>query len=192
MGKGDSSSGNEPKPGKKPVDLTATLYDELHRMAALRMSRQKDPQTLQATALVHEAWLRMGGDEQPEWKDRRHFIATAATAMRSILVNRARHRQALRHGGGQHRVDLDAWNWELQDPASTGNQDEQILELNEWMELLEQSNPEAVEILQLRYFGGLKVSELAETLGLSKRTVERRLAFACALLGEAAESNQLS
>ena len=109
------SDGSSNSPDLSRVDLTTTLYGELRKLAAARMAGQYGPQTLQATALVHEAWLRLGGDEQPEWNDRTHLFAAVAEAMRHILVDRARRRQRMRHGGGLQRVDLEAWNWEGSD-----------------------------------------------------------------------------
>ena len=94
------------------VDLTTTLYGELHRLAMSMMAQQMNPQTLQATALLHEAWLRLGGEERNRWKDRKHYFAAVAEAMRHILVDRARRRQSKRHGGGLQRVEMDSWNWE--------------------------------------------------------------------------------
>ena len=146
------------------------------------MAAQPGPQTLQATALLHEAWLRLGGEAQPHWNDRRHYFAAVAEAMRHILVDRARRRRRIRHGGELRRVDLDAWNWEALEPAEAAAHDDTLLVVQESLERLTRMDPEAAEVVKLHYFAGLTVPEVAETLGLSQRTAERRLAFARAWL----------
>ena len=147
------------------------------------MAQQNGPQTLQATALVHEAWLRLGGDEHPEWKNRTHLFAAVAEAMRHILVDRARRRQRIRHGGGLQRVNIDAWNWELADPAAAAANDEALLIVNDALELLVAGDPETARLVKLHFFAGLTVRETAETVGLPLRTTERRIAYARAWLG---------
>jgi RNA polymerase sigma factor (TIGR02999 family) len=147
------------------------------------MAEQKGPQTLQATALVHEAWLRLGGDEQPEWADRAHLFAAVAEAMRHILVDRARWRQRIRHGGGLQRVDLETWNWEGSESSKAAAHDEALLVVHETLEKLSTADPETVKLIKLRFFAGLTVREAAETMGFSERTVRRRLAYARAWLG---------
>ena len=143
---------------------------------------QYGPQTLQATALVHEAWLRLGGDEQPHWNDRNHMVAAVADTMRHILIDRARRRQRLRHGGGLKRVDMDAWNWERLDPARAQANDETLLVVDEALERFALSDAQTAKLVRLHFFAGLTVDEAAEVLGLSKRTAERRLAYARAWL----------
>src|SRR5687767_12303145 len=96
-----------PKQEEQSGDLQTKVYDELRKLAAAQMSRGQDPSTLQPTALVHEAWLRLGGTDQPSWQNRAHFFAAAAEAMRNILIDRARRRRAIRHGGDQTRVNVD-------------------------------------------------------------------------------------
>ena len=160
------------------VNLTTTIYGELRKLAAMRMAGQYGPQTLQATALVHEAWLRLGGDEQPKWNDRRHFLAAAAEAMRHILVDRARRRKRLRHGGGLKRVDMDAWNWEGLSEAKAAGSDEVLLAIQEALEILAAGDPQTSQLVKLHYFAGLTVRETAEAMDISLRTTERRLAFA--------------
>lgn len=175
--------------GPSPAaDLTSTLYGELRKLAAARMAAERGPQTLQATALVHEAWLRVGGEKQPDWVSRAQFFAASAEAMRRILVDRARKRQAARHGGGQIRVDMEGPEWDhIQSPASLAN-DETLLALHEALEKLTESDPECAELVKLRYFAGMNTKECAEALGLSPRTAERRLAFAKAWLSREMET----
>lgn len=159
------------------VELTTSLYQELRKLAAARMANQADPQTLQATALVHEAWLRLGGENQPKWQNKAHFFASVAGVMRNILVDRARRRKRIRHGGNLRRVDLEKTDGEGMNALSAARDDEFIL-LHEALEKLEAADPEPADLIKLRYFVGLTVSELAETLQLSTRTTERRLAYA--------------
>jgi len=166
------------------VKLTTALYHELRKLAAARMAQEKGPQTLQATALLHEAWLRLGGDNQPHWENESHFYAAVASAMRHILVDRARRRNFLRHGGGLERVDGDFLDWEQLDPGKHDNNDTIILVVNDALEELSSGDPETAQVIKLHYFVGLSVVELARLMNLSERTVARRLAFARLLLGE--------
>ena len=168
MAGGDARAGDE---------LISVVYAELRRMAAYHMGNHRD-QTLQPTALVHEAWLRLGGDQMGGWQNRAHFFATAAAAMRSILVDRARRRKALRHGGGQQRVELDDV---VVDGASVS--DDQILAVHEVLEKFAAEHPEKAELVKLRYFVGLSVKEAADLLGVSEPTVHRWWAYARAWLG---------
>ncbi len=146
------------------------------------MAGQNGPQTLQATALVHEAWLRLGGDEQPDWNDRTHLFAAVAEAMRHILVDRARRRQRLRHGGGLQRVDLDVWNWERLDSSKSAVHDEALLAMQVALEKLVSGDEQTANLVKLHFFAGLTVDEAAEAVELPKRTAERRLAYARAWL----------
>jgi len=165
------------------VDLTATIYDDLRKVAAARMSLEYGPQTLEATALVHEAWLRVGGDEQPGWVSRAQFFSAAAEAMRRILIDRARRRKASRHGGGQCRIDLDAGQFDYVDCISAGADDNILLALHESLDKLAEGDAHTADLVKCRYFAGMTVEETAKVFGLSTRTTYRRLAFARAWLG---------
>lgn len=157
-------------------ELLSLLYDELRKLAAQKLAREAPGQTLQATDLVHEAWLRLGGDEQPEWKNRAHFFAAAAEAMRRILVDRARRRQALRRGGQPERVDLDAIEVAL--PAD----DVQVLAIHEALDALEKHDPAKAQVVKLRYFAGLTIQETAKALDIAPMTAKRHWAYARAWL----------
>ena len=157
--------------------LLTLVYDELRRLAAAKMARESAGQTLQPTALVHEAWLRLGGDRQPGWQNRAHFFAAAAEAMRRILIDRARHRHALRHGGGQERVNVDDI-----DLAATAGSDGQLLAVHEALDKLAAEDPRKADLVKLRYFTGLTIEEAAQTLGISEPTAKRWWAYARAWL----------
>jgi RNA polymerase sigma factor (TIGR02999 family) len=160
------------------VDLLLPLvYQELRRLAARKMAGERPGQTLQPTALVHEAWLRLGGEQQPTWQNRGHFFAAAAEAMRRILIDRARRQQALRHGGGQERVNLDAV--ELSGEVAC---DERLLALNDALERLAAEEPAKAALVKLRYFAGLTIEETAISLGISEPTAKRWWAYARAWL----------
>ena len=169
------------------VDLTTTVYGELRRLAALWMARERMPQTLQATALVHEAWLRLGGDSQSEWINQAQYFSAAAEAMRRILIDRARRRRALPHGGNWYRIDLDVDNCDFADGISCVRADEELIALHEALDKFEGHYQLAATLIKLRYFVGMTVGEAAEVLGLSKSTAERRLAFARAWLAREME-----
>jgi RNA polymerase sigma factor (TIGR02999 family) len=156
--------------------LLPLTYKELRRSATRQLAGQPAGQTLQATALVHEAFLRLIGDPARTWQDRRHFFASAAEAMRHILVDRARRRAALRHGGTQTRVDLD----QIQVAAQTDG--EHITRLNDALERLAGVDAEAAELVRLRFFGGLTFGQAAEIMGVSERTAKRTWAYARAWL----------
>ncbi len=169
MANGDTAAGDR---------LIQVVYDDLRQMAARRIVPGAADQTLEPTALVHEAWLRLGGEQMGGWRSRAHFFATAATAMRSILVDRARWRKAVRHGGGQQRVNLD----DVQVATGTAD-DNQILAVHEALEKFALEDPRKAELVKLRYFGGLSLEEAAETLSISEATGKRWWAYARGWLG---------
>ena len=153
--------------------LLPLVYDELRRIAAGKMAREPTGQTLQPTALVHEAWLRLGGDEQPTWQNRAHFFGAAAEAMRRILIDRARRRRALRHGGGQERLNVDDL-----EPAAESVNDDQLLAVHEALDKLAAQDPPKAELVKLRYFAGMTIEEAALALGISEPTAKRWWTFA--------------
>jgi RNA polymerase sigma factor (TIGR02999 family) len=163
----------EPQAAEKLLPL---VYDELRKLAAAKLAHEKPGQTLQATALVHEAYLRLVGStrerERPEFANRAHFFAAAAEATRRILIEQARHKNRVRHGGGRRRIDLDE-ACSLAEPPS-----DDLLALDEALTRLAALNPVRAEVVKLRYFGGLTMPEVAETLGISLPTAERYWAFA--------------
>ncbi|HUD46648.1 MAG TPA: sigma-70 family RNA polymerase sigma factor [Candidatus Baltobacteraceae bacterium] len=165
--KGDSKAAEE---------LLPLVYEELRKLAASKLASQSPDQTLQPTALVHEAYLRLLGDGSHSWQDRRHFFAAAAEAMRHLLVNRARRKAAVRHGGGWRRVDLD--DVVVAAKATEDN----ILLISEALEKLAAHDPVAAELIKLRFFAGMTFREAAEVLGLSERTAKRYWAYARAWL----------
>lgn len=155
------------------ADVFRLVYKELHEIAFSQMSRESVFSTLQATALVHEAWLRMGADNQPEWKSRAYFFTAAAESMRRILVDRARKAARLRHGGEIRRVaieDFDALHSRLD-----GN--DQILLIDEALEAFAVQDPLKAQLVELRYFIGLSFEETARTLGVSESTAKRWWAY---------------
>lgn len=147
--------------------LLPLVYDELRRLAAHRMANEPANQTLQPTALVHEAWLRLVGNQNQKWDGRAHFFGAAAEAMRRILIDRARRKQSLRHGGDQQRVDI-----EDVDLASITADDDQLLAVNEALDKLAVAHKTEAELVKLRYFVGMTNDEAAEVLGLSPRTAK--------------------
>ena len=152
--------------------LLPLVYEELRRLAAHKMAHEAPGQTLQATALVHEAWLRLVGADNPKFEGRAHFFAAAAEAMRRILIENARRKRALRNGGGQRRVDIQ----EVEVAASSD--DDQLLAINEALEKLAAENRVAAELVKLRYFVGLTIPEAAQVLGISETTASRYWTFA--------------
>jgi RNA polymerase sigma factor (TIGR02999 family) len=158
------------------AQLLPLVYDELRKLAAQKMTQETPGQTLQATALVHEAYLRLVDDAQAQhWNSRGHFFAAAAEAMRRILVEKARRKQRHRHGGGRQRLDLD--KVEVMEEAAEG-----LLALDEALEQLAQEEPAVAEVVKLRYFAGLTIEQTATALGLSVRTANRHWAYARAWL----------
>jgi RNA polymerase sigma factor (TIGR02999 family) len=159
------------------ADLLPFVYDELRQLAAVQMAREKPGQTLDATALVHEAYLRLVGDQH--FDNRRHFFAAAAEAMRRILLDRARRKKRLKHGGGRRRCELQ------EDHRIELPPDDRLLALDEALSQLAQAHPELAELVKLRYFAQLTVEQAAELLGLSPRTVKRNWVYASAWLRRA-------
>jgi RNA polymerase sigma factor (TIGR02999 family) len=157
-------------------ELLATVYDELRRLAAARMARESAGQTLQATALVHEAWLQLVGEGDRSWENRAHFFGAAAHAMRRILVDAARRKSRMKRGAGRVRVDLADV-----DIAET-MRDDDVLLINEALEKLEREDPDQAQIVVLKFFGGLTNEEVAATLGIGERTVYRQWVCAKARL----------
>jgi RNA polymerase sigma factor (TIGR02999 family) len=151
--------------------LLPLVYQKLRQVAAEKMSRESEGYTLQATVLVHEAWLRVGGESQG-WQNRWHFFSAAAEAMRRILIDRARSRSAKRHGGGLERVDVDAV--EIAAPAEVS----ELFEVHESLDALAAAHPRKAELVKLRYFAGLTLPEAAEVIGISTPTAERDWAVA--------------
>jgi len=161
---------------KAAAQLLPLVYEELRKLAAAKMASENPGQTLQATALVHEAWLRLSGKEDRNWNDRTHFFAAAAEAMRRILVDNARRKRALRHGGGQQAVELP------EIAVASAPKDDQLLAVSEALDKLAAADPQKAELVKLRYFVGLTIEEAAQVLGISERTAKRQWAYARAWL----------
>lgn len=160
------------------AELLPLVYDELRNLAKARMSRMASGQTLQATALVHEAWLKISGDEERSWSDRAHFFRAAAQAMRHILVDRARAKASLKRGENVEMLDIQVHGLEVEDTTL----DERVLLVDEMMSRLEKEDPESVRVISLKFFGGLTNKEIAAMDGVAERTVERHWAYAKARL----------
>lgn len=161
---------------KATDELLPLVYQELRRLAAHKMADEPAGHTLQATALVHEAWLKLVDSPAQSWQNRAHFFGAAAEAMRRILIARARRKQAQRRGGGAVHVDLD--DVEIASPAP----DDQLLALNEALDRFAALEPQQAELVKLRYFVGLKIEDAAEVLGISEATAKRWWAYARAWL----------
>jgi RNA polymerase sigma factor (TIGR02999 family) len=166
--------------------LLPLVYDELRKLAAQRLSLEKPGQTLQATALVHEAYLRLVDADvgaAPDWNGRGHFFAAAAEAMRRILIERARRGRRVRHGGGRQHLDLDKLDSsQLQLGPVDDGPVEELFALNEALTWLEGDDPEAASVVTLRFFAGLTIEDAAAALGISVRTANRHWAYAKASL----------
>lgn len=147
-------------------ELLPLVYDELRKLASARMANEAPGHTLQPTALVHEAWLRLTGNQDQKWESRAHFFGAAAEAMRRILIDRARKKRALRHGGDKERVDLP--EIELALPP----EDEQLLAINDALDKLAKTHPDEARLVKLRYFVGMTNDEAAEALGIAPRTAK--------------------
>ena len=172
---GDARAANE---------LLPLVYEELRKLAAAKMASENPGHTLQPTALVHEAWLRLAGDANRKWNDRTHFFAAAAEAMRRILVDNARRKRAQRHGGGQQRLELP----DLAAPSAPN--DDQLLVVNDALDKFAALYQQKAELVKLRYFVGMTIEETAEALGISKATAKRHWDYAKAWLYEEIRAQQ--
>ncbi len=157
-------------------ELFPVVYNELRKLAVARMAQEAAGQTLQPTALVHEAWLQLVGSGNRSWQNRAHFFGAAADAMRRILIDKARRKARIKHGGGQARLNIE--DLELAETTP----DENILLINEALQALEKEDAEQARVVVLKFFGGLTNEEVAENLGISERTVDRQWACAKARL----------
>ena len=162
--------------GQASGELLPLVYNELRQLAMARMAQEAAGQTLQATALVHEAWLRMVGDGDRTWRNRAHFFGAAAEAMRRILVENARRKSRLKRGGGQMRLNIDDVD------LSAATPDDKVLLMDEALEQLQAQDAEKARIVVQKFFGGLTNEEVAESMGVTERTVERQWAYAKAWL----------
>lgn len=150
-------------------ELLPLVYDELRKLAAAKMSRESAAMTLQPTALVHEAWLRLGGDQQPNWQNRGHFFAAAAEAMRRILIDRARRRHAARHGGEHQRVDAEV----IELVPDSSHPDDELIAIHEVLDRFAAEEPQKAELVKLRYFVGLTLPDAAAAMGIPEGTAKR-------------------
>jgi RNA polymerase sigma factor (TIGR02999 family) len=161
---------------KAADELLPLVYEELRKLAAYKMASESPDQTLQPTALVHEVWLRLTSKENVQWNGRAHFFAAAAEAMRRILIDNARRKHALRHGGGQQRVNI------LEQDIAASADDEQLLVINEALDKLAAQDKQKAELVKLRFFVGLTIEEAADILGISVPTAKRYWTYARAWL----------
>jgi RNA polymerase sigma factor (TIGR02999 family) len=162
---------------KAAEQLLPLVYDELRKLAAHRLAQERPGQTLQATALVHEVYLRLVDTEKVRrWESRGHFFAAAAEAMRRILVENARRKGRLKRGGGQKRIELDDPRLEYNEPV------DELLAIDEALEQLASEDPQAAQLVKLRYFGGLSIEDAAEMVGISRSTAYEHWAYARAWL----------
>jgi RNA polymerase sigma factor (TIGR02999 family) len=161
---------------KAAEQLLTLVYDELRRLAAFKLAQESPGQTLQPTALVHEAWLRLVGDRNPTFNDRTHFFRAAGEAMRRILIDRARRKQTHKHGGNFEHVHIDGLE------LAATNEDEQLLAVHEALENFEKEYPLQAELVKLRYFAGMTNEEVSQVLGISVSTAKNYWAFSRAWL----------
>lgn len=170
---------------KAAEELLPLVYEELRRLANVRMAGESVGQTLQPTALVHEAWLRLAS-ENHEWQGRKHFFSAAAEAMRRILIDRARQKRRIRHGGGMIRLNLDDID------LAQESQSETVLFVHEALDRLAEKDLEVAELIKLRYFAGIPNQEAARILGMSERTARRNWAYARAWLARELQKQNLA
>src|SRR5262245_30639398 len=176
MEDGDSSAAQQ---------LLSLVYDELRKLAASRLAHEAPGQTLQATALVHEAWLKLAGSNRQKWRGRTHFFGAAAEAMRRILIDSARRKASQKRGADGLREDLDESKIELCAPAA------EVLAVHDALDALAAQDRLAAEVVKLRYFVGMTIPEIADALGLAPRTADRHWAFARAWLKRAIEDERI-
>lgn len=157
-------------------ELLPVVYEELRLLAAQKMSHERPGQTLQATALVHEAYIRLVGPEAQSWDSRGHFFAAAAEAMRRILIENARRKQRRKHGGAHERVDLQNADLAVEGPS------DDLIALDEALTKLAREDPIVADLVKMRYFAGLTLEQAAEILGIARRTADRYWAYARAWL----------
>ena len=165
-------------------ELLPLVYAELRRHASIRMAHEGYGQTLQPTALVHEAWLRMFGDGERRWQNRAHFFGAAANAMRRILIENARRKSRLKRGGDQLRVDVE----QVELAATTP--DEKVLLIDDALEKLQTQDPEKAKVVVMKFFGGLTNQQVAESMAVTERTIERHWAYAKAWLFQSIRAQQ--
>jgi RNA polymerase sigma factor (TIGR02999 family) len=158
-----------------PDQLLTLVYDELRGLAAFKLAHEAPGQTLQPTALVHEAWLRLVGDREPTFNNRTHFFRAAAEAMRRILIDRARRKRAQRHGGNCEHVNID-------DLELAGNEDNQLLAVHEALNKLAREYPVHAEVVKLRYFAGMTNEEASQALGITISIAKKYWTFSRAWL----------
>ncbi len=170
------SAGDSAGTRKAASDLLPLVYDELRRLAAYKLANEAPGQTLQPTALVHEAWLSLSRNKDAPWQSQRHFVAAAAEAMRRILIDKARRKKRVRHGGGLQRINLEHVD------LATASDDETLLAVDEALKKFALEDPVKVELVELRYFAGLSIPEAARALGMSESTAKRAWAYARAWL----------
>jgi RNA polymerase sigma factor (TIGR02999 family) len=181
----DESERNRTDRNQSAAELLPVLYDELRNLAAALTARLPPGQTLQPTALVHEAYLRLVNNKDPGWESRRHFFGAAAHAMRNILIDQARHKTSLKHGGEARRIDLVSGLAWIEPPNGD------LLALDEAIQQLRAQDARLAEIVQLRYYAGLTVEETARVVGVSVTTLKRDWRFARAWLAERLGAGQL-
>lgn len=165
------------------AELLPVVYEELRRLAHQLLEKEKPGQTLQATGLVHEAYIRLVGNQDPGWNGQGHFFAAAAASMRRILINRARDRGRLKRGGGRLRVELDNCTVPFDTPS------EVLLDLNDELDRLAAAYPRCASLVEMRFFAGMSLDEAAIALGISRRTAEREWVFARAWLRDSLDAS---
>jgi RNA polymerase sigma factor (TIGR02999 family) len=170
---------------KAAEELLPLVYEELRRLAAQKMAHEAAGQTLQPTALVHEAWLRLAGSRDQQWNSRGHFFAAAAEAMRRILIDNARRKHRLRHGQGLARVDLDSVD------VAIHSDDDTLIRVDDVLRKLAQAEPVKAELVKLRFFIGLSIAQAGQALGLSESTAKRYWTYARAWLYEEIRADSL-